>query len=333
MGQPSVPALHAVSDRSVDMARKLADKKTLTHEGWLELRKSSIGGSEIAAILGMNPYSSAITVYADKHDLSKPIVENEAMREGRELEWYVADRYMEKTGKKVRNDFYVYADDEYDYMTANIDRRIVGENAGLECKRMLFSANDYNFEAGEVPKMYYVQCQWYCMIFGFDHMDFAVWVPGKGVYVVTIPRNDDFISDMRSRAIDFWENNVLAHRMPVPDGSEASIETLKEIYPKPVENTSVMIPGLDKMVSDYKELNKMAQEYTKRADQIKADICRKIGTNEVAIGNDYECSWKMTSRTGFDKDRLKADHPEIYSKYVTKTSYRKFGAKKHKKEK
>lgn len=305
------------------MARKIADTKKMTREEWLSLRKSSIGGSDAAATVSMNPYSSLITLYADKKGMSKEKETTEAMRLGTDLEGYVAERFMEKTGKKVRNDFFMYADDEYDFLTANIDRRIVGENAGLECKTMN-SFNGYNLEDGEIPSHYYCQCQHYMMVLGLDRMYLAILVFQKGVYDFTIERDEDFIRSLRAAEIDFWQNYVLTNTIPAPDGSDASLDTLKELYPEGEKGTEIAIFGLDELIRDYRALKATADEYKDRAERIKATICAKLGDNEVGVDDEYGCSWKNQSKTSIDTKRLKAEMPDIYAKYSTVSNYRVF---------
>lgn len=73
-------------------------------------------------------------VYEDKTTDSIEEIDNEAMRQGRELEDYVARRFTEATGKKVRRANFMYYDEKYPFMLADVDRMVVGENAGLECK-------------------------------------------------------------------------------------------------------------------------------------------------------------------------------------------------------
>ena len=213
------------------MPRKIADTKKMTHDEWAALRKSSIGGSDSAICVNMNPYSDLLTLYADKMGMSKEKETSEAMRLGTDLEAYVAERFMEKTGKKVRNDFAMYADDEYDYLTANIDRKVVGENACLECKTM-GSFNGYNLEAGEIPSHYYCQVQHYCMVMGYDMAYLAILVLQRGLYVIEVKRDDDFIKSLREAETAFWTQYIMQRRMPDADGSDSSLETLKQIYPK-----------------------------------------------------------------------------------------------------
>ena len=305
------------------MARKIADTKNMTHEEWLDLRKSSVGGSDSAALVGMNQYSSALTVYADKKGLSKPKETSEAMRLGTDLEAYVAERFAEKEGKKVRNDFFMYADDEYDFITANVDRRVVGENSGLECKTM-GSFNGYNLEDGEIPSHYFCQVQHYCMVMGFDRMYLAILVLQRGLYVIPIERDDNFIKTLRDAEVHFWTHNILKNIPPAPDGSDAAFDTLKELYPESLPKTEIAIPGVDYLIKDYKAYSELEKEYKEKKNSIKAQICGKLGDNEVGVGNDYGCSWKSQADNHFDTNKFKVDYPDLYAKYVKKGTKRVF---------
>ena len=305
------------------MPRKIVNTKKISHEEWLELRKKSIGGSDAGAVVGMNQYSSALTVYADKKGLSKDKETSEAMRLGTDLEAYVAERFCEKEGKKVRNDFMMYADGEYDFITANIDRRVVGENAGLECKTM-GSFNGYNLEDGEIPSHYFCQCQHYMMVMGFDYMYLAILVLQRGLYVIKIERDKDFIKQLREAEIRFWTHYIERDIMPDPDGSEAAFDTLKEIYPESQPKTEIAIPGVDYLIKDYRAYSELEKQYKEKKDAVKAQICGKLGDNEVGVGNDYGCSWKSQADNRFDTNRFKADYPTLYNKYVKKGTKRVF---------
>ena len=309
------------------MARKIADTKKMTHDQWVQLRKSSIGGSDAAICVNMNPYAGSLSLYADKMGLSKEKETSEAMRLGTDLEQYVAERFMEKTGKKVRNDFAMYADDDYDFLTANIDRKVVGENAGLECK-VMGSFHGYNFENGDVPSHYYCQVQHYMMIMGFDMVYLAILVLQRGLYVIEIKRDDDFIKQLREAEIAFWTTYVMQERMPEPDG-ESDFDTLKQLYPREMPSSEIIVSGLDRMVTDYKSVKSIADDYAKQAESIKARICQKLGRNEVGIGVQYGVSWKTQSKTsGYDMARLQADYPNVdINKYKKISEYRVFRTK------
>lgn len=308
------------------MAKKIVNTKNITNEEWLKLRKQSIGGSDAASCVNMNEYKSKMTLYADKLELSKPFDGNEATKLGTYLEDFVAKEYEERTGNKVRNDFFMYMDDEYDFITANVDRRIIGENAGLECKTM-GRMGSYNLEGGEVPAHYFCQCQHYMMVLGFDYMDLAIYVLQKGLYINRIKRDDDFIGQLRNAEVDFWKEHIEKCITPAPDGSDSSIDTLKALY-RDSEDTEIVIPDVDSMIAEYRKIKDMAKELDKQANELQAKICFRLGNNEVGIGTKYGCSWKQQSKTVVDTKRLKEEMPEIFSKYSKNSEYRVFRTKK-----
>lgn len=307
------------------MAKKIADTKKISHEEWLKLRKCSIGGSDSAACVNMNPYSGLLTLYADKMGLSSEKDTSEAMRLGTDLEQYVAERFMEKTGKKVRNDFAMYADDSYDFLTANIDRKVVGENAGLECK-VMGSFHGYNFENGDVPSHYFCQCQHYMMVMGFDMVYLAILVLQRGLYVIEVKRDDDFIKSLREAETAFWTKYIMQGKMPEPDG-ESDFDTLKELYPKGYKDSEIVIPGLDRLITQYKAVKEVADDYKNQVERIKGQICQKLGNNEIGIGMAYGCSWKTQSRQSVPDKKLKDKYPAIFAELAETSEYRVFRTK------
>ena len=114
------------------MVTKVSTTK-MSREEWLERRRSSIGGSDTAALLGLDSYNSPYSLWCEKTGkiIPEDISDKEAVRLGNDLEDYVARRWMEATGKKVRKDNHILYNDQYPYAHANIDRAVVGENAGL----------------------------------------------------------------------------------------------------------------------------------------------------------------------------------------------------------
>ena len=112
---------------------KRIDTRSMPRAEWLELRKKTIGGSDAAGIVGLSAYATPYTVWANKTGRLPDSEDNEAMRQGRDLEEYVARRWMEATGKTVRRCNAMLYNSLYPYAHADIDRSVMGENAGLEC--------------------------------------------------------------------------------------------------------------------------------------------------------------------------------------------------------
>ena len=102
------------------MPRKLVKTTDITREEWLEYRRTGLGGSDAAVVMGLTPYRSKIELWADKTGRMPEAEDNEAMRTGRDLEQYVAERFCEAAGKKVRRRNYIFQHDEYDFITARM---------------------------------------------------------------------------------------------------------------------------------------------------------------------------------------------------------------------
>ena len=118
--------------------KRLVSTIGLPKEEWLKYRKQGMCGSDAGAIAGMNPYVSAFSVYQDKiADAIKEIPDNEAMKQGRDLEEYVAKRFSEETGLKVKRAYYIFQNEKYNWMLADFDRLIVGRQTNGKTEQCL----------------------------------------------------------------------------------------------------------------------------------------------------------------------------------------------------
>lgn len=298
----------------------IAKTKGMPREEWLELRKHSLGGSDASVVLDLSSFRSQYTLWADKRGLIGDNPDNEAMRIGRDLEQYVADRFCEATGKKVHRRNAMFAHDNYDFISANVDREVVGENAGLECKTTsVFAKAD--FENGEIPLYYYCQCMHYMSVMGYDKMYLAVLVLGKAFYWFEIPRNETEIAALLATEVNWWNKYILGDEVPEIDGSDSTTNTLKEVY-SDVKDESVALYGFEELAKNYKQATAKAKEYKDLAETYKNQIAGLIGEHETADLNGYTVTYKRRSRTDVDDKKLKAEMPEIYKKYSKTTTFR-----------
>lgn len=296
------------------MARKIINTKDISHEEWLELRKKSIGGSDAGAVMGMNPWKGPVGLYADKMGLIPDKETTEAMRLGIDLESYVSSRFVQDTGKKIRRDNYMYAHDDYDFITANIDRVVVGENAGLECKTMS-GFNNYDLENRDVPAQYYAQCQHYMLVMGYDRMYLTILVFQKGVYVVPIERNDSFIKELLEKEVHFWTTYIEKQVMPAPT-TEEDRESVKQLYPKERDNLpEIYLRSLDRIVDMIHEHDEAMKMHKAKSDELKAQVQMMMGEYGRGYGDKYKVSWLAQERRSVDAKKLKEQFPQIYAKY------------------
>ncbi len=296
-------------------AQVMAKTLDISKNEWLELRRKGIGGSDAAAIIGLDRYRSAFDVYAEKIGLKPEQPDNEAMRQGRDLEQYVAERFMEATGKKVRRRNAMLQHPEHHWMLANIDRWVVGESAGLECKTTSV-LNRAKFSQGEFPPNYYVQCVHYMAVTGAERWYLAVLVLNKSFHVFTIERDEAEIQALIEAEKDFWENHVLKQIPPAPDGSEATSEVIKQLFPEAREREEVALYGHEEKIQQYLELDARIKELTQERDTIKQELQLALADAEIGRAQGYIVEWKNQVRQTLDTNKLKSEHAEIYEKYL-----------------
>ena len=296
-------------------AIELAKTLDMPREQWLELRRRGIGGSDAAAIVGLDRYRSPFDVYADKLGLKPEIPDNEAMRQGRDLEQYVAERFMEATGKKVRRRNAMLQHPEYPFITANIDRWVAGENAGLECKTTSV-LNRCKFSQGEFPPRYYVQCMHYMAVTGAERWYLAVLVLNKAFHVFTIERDEAEINALIEAEKDFWENHIMKQIPPVPDGSESTAEIIKQLFPEAKESAEIALFGYEGKIQQYLELDTKVKELECERDKLKQELQLAMADAEIGRAQGYIVEWKNQVRQTLDTKKLKSEHAEIYEKYL-----------------
>lgn len=305
--------------------KRLVSTKNMPHEEWLRWRKKGLGGSDVGAICGLNPYRTAMQVYYDKTADEIEDFDNEAMRQGRELEEYVAQRFMEATGKKVRRANYMFVDEMNPFMLADVDRLVVGENAGLECK----TCSPYSAEKwkdGKIPLYYLLQCYHYISVCNADHWYIAVLIYGQQFIYHKIERDGEIITNLIDIERYFWEEHVVKNILPSPDGSKLADSVIAEYYQKS-ENKVIALTGFDEKLQRREELLELMEKLETEKNQIEQELKLYMGEAEMAQNDKFYISWKPVISNRIDTKLLKTEQPEIYHKYQKKSQSRRFVVK------
>lgn len=306
--------------------KKLVSTLNLSHEEWLKYRKLGIGGSDAGAICGLNPYSSPMSVYYDKTREDTEDCDNESMRQGRDLEDYVARRFMEATGKKVRRSNVMYQSEEYPFMLANVDRMVVGENAGLECK----TASAYHadkWKDGNIPPHYQIQCHHYMAVTGAKAWYLAVVILGREFKYIKIERDKEIIRNLIKVESDFWDGHVVPGIIPAPDGSAICDEVIRQYYPSASRETILLPDSFNQKLERRETLQKMTDRLEQEKNQIEQEVKLFMKENEAAAGNHYRVTWSSVDSARLDTKKLKQDHPDIYQNYTNISRSRRFTVK------
>ena len=293
---------------------------------WLRLRKTGIGGSDAGAICGMNPYSSAMKVFQDKTSEDVEAQDNEAIRIGCDLEDYVAKRCMEASGLKVRKSNFMYRSTEHPFMIADVDRLVVGEDAGLECK----TASAYHADKwadGNIPLHYAMQCYHYMAVTGKRTWYIAAVILGREFTYRKLEWDDELINRLISTEEDFWDNHVVPGVIPPPDGSKACDEVSGQYFPTAKKAGTVKLVGFDEKLSRREEILRLIAGLQEEQKQIEQEVKLFMGENQYAASDRYCVSWGNIDFVRLDLKRMKAEKPEIYADYGKPSHHRRFDVK------
>ena len=207
---------------------------TTDRTDWLASRRKGLGGSDIAAILGLSPWRSAVDVWLDKTSTEPPVdAPSEPMYWGTVLEDVVSGEYQKRTGRRVQRVTQQLRHPQLGWALGNIDRAVTtastrarvvtgtlrGAEGILECKTAsAYSLGEWEGSDGgdAVPVHYAAQVLWYIGIAQVQWADIAVLVGGQRYLVRRVERNDETLRAMFAAADEFWHRHVLTGVAPEP---------------------------------------------------------------------------------------------------------------------
>lgn len=280
------------------------------HEEWLSIRKKYIGGSDAGSVIGMNPYKSRYTLWAEKTGKIPGFEGNLTTKVGSYLEQLVADLFEEETGKKVRKKNRTLVNDAYPFACANVDRLVVGEKALLEIK----TTNSIPLmktlrNSDEFPEAYYAQVVHYLAVTGLEKAYLAVLINCREFKVYELNRDQDEIDALMNAEKEFW-NLVETNTPPAADGDASTSETLTTLYPESNSET-IDLFGFDNDLTSYVDIQAQIKSLTALKDEIGNKVKEYMKDAGKAESDRFKVSWTSSKRKTFDSKRFSEDHPDM----------------------
>jgi putative phage-type endonuclease len=274
---------------------------------WLRTRDQGLGGSEVAAVLGLHPYKSAYGVWMDKTGRGRPIRDKYVMRRGRYYEPTIAQWFADenelgtlKTGTRQRLD--------EPWMLANPDR-FTSDGAGLEIK---LPASEWSGLWKDGACLHaVVQCLWGCAVTGLDTWYLAADVnQGRGPELPVWVLNADDWAERVAYWIEYcdwwWHQYVVQDMQPPVDGSEATGEALDWAYRNSNGGDKlghmVRVPGLRQLVTRRAELKEEIKLATDLLNGVENRIKAALERDEVGCDDDDIpiIAWRPVGRDPLD---------------------------------
>ena len=279
--------------------------RKMTRSEWQEKRHFSVGGSEIAAALGLSRWRTPFDVWAEKTGhVTRKDEPTDAMRFGTLLEPVIRKEFARRNGLEVCECPFILAHKDYRFMTCNLDGYVKlpdGSCAVLEIKTAnTFASDDWaNFGA---PIEYVMQVQYYLAITQMKQAFLVVLLGSSDYRQVIIERDDEVIAVIIEKLKEFWEM-VETNTPPPVRGMDNNL--LASLYPNSRPNVIALGKEHEALLSQYEEAKKAMDDAKKLKEDAEAKLKMLMMNNEAATCGEYKLSWKTSSRVTFSSDRAK----------------------------
>lgn len=327
----------------------------MPRDAWLQERTKGIGGSDVATVLGLNPYKTPLSLWEEKTGKAEGSPAGEAAYWGTTLEDVVAKEFSKRTGMKIQRVNFLLSTGEGGWMRGNIDRAIVNEqiaktvrvhkpekatetglmlstDVGLECK----TANAFMAEKWgpsqeaeivsgnvvtehQIPLYYETQIQWYMAVTGIKKFYVAVLIGGQDFRMYEVQRDEDVIKAIIEKCHAFWFKKVLADVPPDP----INADDIKKLYAR---DNGEMVEASNDEAADIGELRTIRERIKELQDQEKAVANRVIlaigEKSGLLIGGEKAVTYKAQNSTRFSSTAFKKEHPDLYATFVQVTPTR-----------
>lgn len=296
----------------------------------LETRKAGISASDVAAILGLNPYRRPINVWQDKLTPVEDREEVESQELGHFFEKHIAEYYAtkyapdghwrrlympRKTLVHPRLDWVMATPDRFVFeMPETInksdlshlkDLATAGEASHLAEIKLVgpYAVKDWLAEVepgatveqvDRVPTYVFCQCQWQMLVTAYERVDVPALLGGTKLRVFEIKRDQEFIDDALTICEDFRKKYILTGAEPPPDGSNKYRSYLSEKFPGQVNSELLEAPTyVEGLAIEYARVDASIKALKERKEKLAQMVKVVIGDNDGITGPWGKATWRL----------------------------------------
>ena len=286
-----------------------------SREEWLKCRERGIGSSEVATIMGVNPYDTPYQLWRRKLGMDAPKQENFAMKAGHYLEDAVAQFWSDASERKVIKrsaaDF-IIQDNERPYLQASPDRTYwIGKSDKgiLECK-----TTQRKVDKDDLPMYWFCQLQYQMGIMRAEQGSLAWLISAREFDYKDFVLVPDFYAEIVEMVEKFWTDNILGKQEPeLLDTADVMTKYKTSTQGKEILADKETIKMLETIV----EMKDIVDEYQSLIDDCEAKIKVKMGDAEVLVDDKKNTlvTWKSSKASEvLDTAKLKSEYPEVVAK-------------------
>ena len=279
----------------------------MDREQWLEDRKQGLGGSDIASALGLSPFRTRRELWGIKTGEIIDSVDNRFTRAGIAMEQSIAVLAAQEYGWTLRQKHIAVEHRAYPILRGNVDRLIVGERAGVECKLvdgMAFRLNDAwgDEDTDQVPPYYLLQCLLYAMILDYPLWYLVALVGGNDLKRYVIRRDPALEQLIIDGAHEFWGFVETKQPPPLDYESPTTVPLLRKLYSGTNGETIMLPPEFDHWTFAYQEFAEKEKQAEQGKSAVLAHILEYMGCASIGRLSSGDGEWRrsIVNRKGYE---------------------------------
>lgn len=289
----------------------------------LLIRKNGVGCSEVAATMGMSKWCTPRELFFRKKGAIHN-ANNLAMRVGNALESLILDEFAERHPELS----ILIAPDtlQKGILLGHLDAWAPGE-CTIQAKTAVHKSDWGEEGTDQIPTDYLIQVQAEMLLAG-ERRAYVPVLFSHNEYAEYIVQADPDLQAMCMQSVDYFWAHVERNEPPPPKSMEEVLECWGKISRKATVEATEFIA---QCVQDFIHLQNMRKELEEDEERIKTEILKHMREAEILSYEGQKlCTWTLCKgRTSIDGEKLKQEHPEIYTKYqTTGNPYRRFTVNK-----
>lgn len=265
---------------------------------WHEARRHGLGGSEIAAVLGLSPYESRFTLHHRKAGLAGPQEENNEMEWGKRLEPVIADKWADEHPDVTLERTGVWCHPDRPWQICSPDRFIIRSGSDtpdlLEIKTARVDVGWGAEGTDEVPPHIRVQCLWQADTFDRPRTFVAVLIGGCDYREYVIERDEAECAELRAAAVEFLDG-LAEGRLPDIDAHSATYTLIRELHP---EIEPVEVPLETDLAVAYVSTHRAVKDAEARHAEAKSRVAAAMGTAQRATWDGHTIATRQARQGG-----------------------------------
>lgn len=286
----------------------------LTEQQRLE-RRSYIGASDAAIILGISPYKSPYELYLEKTG-ELPLTEEESdiLTLGNMLEPVIIAFYEMKTGNKVEVNIPTQASSEHPFIRVNLDGRLVKDKKILIEAKSSAVYSQWGKEDDAIPLWYIAQCQQGMYVTDAEIVEVPVLI-GKTFKVYKIERDEELIKMIVAKEVEFWNRVQTRNPPPISSVDDWKIKYDCMISEGEVEASEEILA----LMAQLRQSSEQIKLYEAQKKDVSFQIMNFMDNNKTLVYNGEKLGSIITSQyLDWDTKALENEQPELIEVYKTK---------------